>query len=157
MKSYCGFGKSIFFKPPYWSFHDASCKIHDDNYEKGGERVDRMKADIGFLWRMCEDANKQETLSLKRKAVYSAIIYFLLVRFFGWISFFIIKTCYNKKMKTIIITSIVSLIVGICITVSYFAVRSALSLQSTVVQHSQAILEISNYINKSIEAQTPVK
>ena len=46
-----------------------------------------MKADIGFLWRMCEDANQQEKLNKKRKAIYSAIVYFMLVRLFGWISF----------------------------------------------------------------------
>lgn len=77
----------MFLRPPYWSFHNASCKVHDDNYKKGGTRDDRMKADIGFLWRMCEDANQQEKLNKKRKAIYSAIVYFMLVRLFGWISF----------------------------------------------------------------------
>ena len=85
--NYCGYGKSMFLKPPFWSFHNSSCKIHDRNYKIGGTRMDRMTADMGFLWRMCQDANKQETLSKKRKAVYSAIVYFLLVRLFGWITF----------------------------------------------------------------------
>lgn len=85
--NYCGFGKSIIFKPPYWSFHNASCKVHDDNYKEGGTREDRMSADVGFLWRMCQDASKQQTLWGKRKAIYSAIVYFLLVRMFGWLSF----------------------------------------------------------------------
>ncbi len=91
--NYCGFKKSLFFKPPFWSFHNASCKIHDENYIQGGKKLDRMTADIGFLWRMCQDANQQETLSLKRKAIYSAILYFILVRFFGWITF----SWYNIK------------------------------------------------------------
>lgn len=86
-KNYCGFGKSFLFKPPFWSFQNASCKIHDENYKQGGNVMDRLKADVGFLWRMCEDANKQETVAKKKLAVYSAIFYFLLVRAFGWISF----------------------------------------------------------------------
>jgi len=85
--NYCGFGKSLIFKPPFWSFQNASCKEHDDNYTKGGNVADRLRADVGFLWRMCEDANEQPKTSLKKKAVYSAILYFLLVRAFGWISF----------------------------------------------------------------------
>ena len=85
--NYCGFGKSMFIKPPFWSFQNASCKIHDDNYKAGGNIMDRMTADTGFLWRMLEDANEQKELLNKKKAVYSAIIYFILVRLFGWISF----------------------------------------------------------------------
>lgn len=98
--NYCGFGKSVIIKPPFWSFQNASCKIHDDNYEAGGNRMDRMTADTGFLWHMIQDANKQEDLCCKKKAVYSAIVYFIFVRLFGWISFFIatpIKKYWRKK------------------------------------------------------------
>lgn len=91
--NYCGLGKSkaTWLRPPYWYFHNASCKIHDENYEQGGSRMDRMTADIGFFRRMLEDANKLPTLTEKRKAVYSAIIYFLIVRVVGWLSFFVIN------------------------------------------------------------------
>lgn len=85
--SYCGFGKSLFIKPPFWSFQNASCKIHDENYKEGGNKEDRLTSDAGFLWRMLQDANKQKCMSCKKKAIYSAILYFLLVRIFGWISF----------------------------------------------------------------------
>jgi len=87
MKNYCGFKKGLLIRPPFWSFQNASCKVHDDNYEIGGEISDRLTADIGFLWRMCEDANEQPTVLKKKLAVYSAILYFLAVRSFGWISF----------------------------------------------------------------------
>ena len=87
MKNYCGFKKAMFIKPPAWSFHTASCKIHDDMYSIGGNRMDRLTADVGFLWRMLSDANKQETFSKKKLASYTAIIYFICVRMFGWISF----------------------------------------------------------------------
>lgn len=86
-KNYCGFKKAVFIKPPFWSFHTASCKIHDENYEAGGSSIDRMTADTGFLWRMLHDANKQQTLFKKKLAVYTAIIYFIAVRIFGWMSF----------------------------------------------------------------------
>lgn len=86
-ENYCGFGKSLVFKPPFWAFQNACCKIHDENYMQGGNSFDRLTADVGFLWRMCEDANKQTDLWRKKKAVYSAIIYFLLVRLFGGLSF----------------------------------------------------------------------
>lgn len=85
--NYCGYGKSYFIKPPEWALFNASCKIHDDNYEQGGNRFDRLTADVGFFWRMVSDCNKQETLKLKRKAVYIAVLYFILVRMFGWASF----------------------------------------------------------------------
>ena len=85
--NYCGFGKSMIIRPPFWSFQNASCKVHDDNYKTGGTSFDRLTADTGFLWRMCQDANQQPTKTLKRKAVYSAVLYFILVRLFGWLSF----------------------------------------------------------------------
>lgn len=80
------------FRPPLWFLFNASAKIHDENYENGGTRLDRMTADIGFLWRMCQDANRLENLKEKRKAIYTAILYFILVRLFGWITFL----WYNK-------------------------------------------------------------
>jgi len=85
--NHCGFGKSVFIKPPFWSFQNASCKIHDDMYKSGGTSIDRLTADTGFLWRMCQDANQQQTLLKKKMAVYSAILYFIAVRLFGWLSF----------------------------------------------------------------------
>lgn len=74
-------------RPPMWFLFNASAKIHDDNYSKGGTRMDRLTADIGFLWRMCADANLQKTVLLKKCAVFSAIAYFIAVRALGWISF----------------------------------------------------------------------
>ena len=87
MKNYCGFKKAMILRPPFWSFQTASCKVHDENYEIGGKVMNRLTADVGFLWRMCEDANQQPTVFKKKLAVYSAIAYFIAVRLFGWISF----------------------------------------------------------------------
>lgn len=77
----CGF-KIIqaIVKPPYRAFFNASCQIHDDNYTIGGTEADRLKADLGFLWRMLEDCNKIEDYNKKKKAVRHAILYYILVR-----------------------------------------------------------------------------
>lgn len=38
-ENYCG-RKGGWFKPPYKHFFNASCKIHDLSYDKGGDWVD---------------------------------------------------------------------------------------------------------------------
>lgn len=91
MRNYVGFKLlQDYIHPPFWWLYTASAKIHDENYQTGGTRTDRLKADLGFFWRILEDANQIKDTWQKRKAVYTAILYFILVRMFGWISF-------NKK------------------------------------------------------------
>lgn len=85
--NYCGFGHSQIIKPPYWALFTADCKIHDDNYKIGGTKEDRFTSDLGFFWRILSDVNKVENLNKKKRATYIAILYFLAVRVFGWISF----------------------------------------------------------------------
>lgn len=85
--NYCGYGKSVLIKPPYWALFNASCKIHDDNYKEGGTKEDRLEADLGFLWRMLQDINQQTDYKKKRTAARTAIIYYALVRCFGIFSY----------------------------------------------------------------------
>jgi hypothetical protein len=87
MKNYCGFEKAKLTRPPYWALFNASCKIHDDNYTDGGAKEDRLKADLGFFWRMLEDINKLEDYKSKKRATRYAIIYYICVRCFGRFSF----------------------------------------------------------------------
>lgn len=87
MKNYCGFEKAKIMKPPKWALYNASCQIHDENYTLGGTKEDRLKADLGFFWRMLEDANRIEDVKLKKSAVRLAIIYYICVRMFGFLSF----------------------------------------------------------------------
>jgi len=84
--NYCGFGKSVFIRPPFWALQSASCKIHDDNYKKGGTEEDRLTADVGFLKHMLLDISDMP-YQRKSRAAFSACVYYLLVRTFGWISF----------------------------------------------------------------------
>ena len=77
--------------PPMWWLVNSSAYIHDKNYATGGNKEDRLKADIGFFWRAFEDANKIEDYKKKKRAVMIVILYYILVRLFGWISFNKIK------------------------------------------------------------------
>lgn len=85
--NYCGFGKSLFWRAPYWALHNASCEIHDKNYTIGGNKEDRLMADVGFLKHMMIDISDQSDYKSKKKAAFSACIYYLLVRVFGRFSF----------------------------------------------------------------------
>ena len=84
MKNNCGFGKRKTFFPIDYVIQ-ANCKVHDLNYEVGGTREDRLKADIGFLWRNLSDINKLK--KHKERELYFALVYFFLVRLFGWLTF----------------------------------------------------------------------
>lgn len=91
MKNYVGFSfMQDIIHPPFWWIYNASAEIHDQAYKEGGTREDRLKADLGFFWRVLHDANQIDDTWVKIKAVYTAIAYFILVRMFGWIAF-------NKK------------------------------------------------------------
>lgn len=85
LKNHCGW-RWVPIKPPYWFFHTASCEIHDQNYEEGGTASDRLRADVGFLWRMIQDANRLSA-NKKKVAVTWACLYYFAVRLFGWITF----------------------------------------------------------------------
>lgn len=77
------------FHPPFWWLFNASAEIHDINYQEGGTKEDRLNADTGFFWRMVQDANQLQ-YKQKKKAMRYAVVYYILVRCFGWIAF-------NKK------------------------------------------------------------
>lgn len=88
MKNYLGFDwMQNWIHPPFYWLYNASAKIHDENYTKGGTAEDRLKADIGFFWRMVEDTKRIENWKERKRAVRLAILYYKLVRAFGWIGF----------------------------------------------------------------------
>jgi len=83
-KNYCGW--KGFIPPPKYKFYNASCKIHDENYEIGGNAEDRLRADVGFLKHMLIDINDFKKND-KRTATLWACLYYIGVRSLGWISF----------------------------------------------------------------------
>mgnify|MGYP003647906136 FL=1 len=74
--------KSILFD---W-FFEASCDKHDVGYTQGGDEIRRFECDFKF-WR----AMKRDTLQYsgaRRLARWcQAVVYFCLVRLFGWLYF----------------------------------------------------------------------
>jgi hypothetical protein len=93
-KNYVGFDwAQNWFHPPFSWLYSADAFIHDQNYTIGGTAEDRLRADIGFFWRMVEDTKRIENWKTRRRAVNTAILYYRLVRLFGWIAF--------KKTKSI--------------------------------------------------------
>lgn len=87
-KNYVGFNfLQKFFHPPFWWLFNASAKQHDENYNLGGTNFDRLTVDTGFFWRMLQDANQQTTYSKKTLAVFTAMLYFIIVRLFGWVTY----------------------------------------------------------------------
>ena len=92
-KNYTGFSWSQnWFHPPFWWLVNASSYLHDEAYTQGGTKEDRLKADVGFLWRMIQDTNKLP-YKQKKRAMRTIILYYFLVRSFGWLAF--------KKTKSI--------------------------------------------------------
>lgn len=67
---------------------NASCRHHDFNYSRGGSQLDRFVADSDFMIEMMLDI-KQSSMSIKKKKTYirRSILFYILVRTFGWISF----------------------------------------------------------------------
>jgi hypothetical protein len=87
-KNYVGFDwAQNWFHPSFWWLYNADAFEHDRNYTIGGSPEDRLRADIGFFWRMVEDTKRIEDWKKRKKAVRIAILYYKLVRAFGWIAF----------------------------------------------------------------------
>lgn len=92
----CG-GKGGIINPPEFLFN-ASCNQHDFYYWRGGNWIDRLKADWGFYLEMLKDislATKWYQILRKILYIFIATIYFFAVRLIGW-KFFE----YRDKMKT---------------------------------------------------------
>lgn len=74
--------KSILFD---W-FFEASCNKHDVGYILGGNEMRRLYCDWRFLQAMTRDVKRLNPV-LMPFAMLEALVFFLLVRLFGWMSF----------------------------------------------------------------------
>jgi len=83
-KNYCWSekGKWKWLKPPFHIFFNASCRKHDDLYNKWWNEIDREIADYYFLLYMLEDCKKQPLFLSFFYSVW-AYIYYAWVRI-GW-------------------------------------------------------------------------
>lgn len=87
----CG-GKGSWIKPPHSAFFEASCNIHDEGYNKGGDEANRFECDGKFFIMMIKDTFR---INKSFKRLYFqlwAFTYFIAVRIGGKKYF-----NYNKK------------------------------------------------------------
>ena len=69
-----------------WLFH-ASCNIHDEGYEEGGNWIRKIYCDVRFFAAMIKDAGGLDGLHKQIAALVVAFVYFILVLLAGWFSF----------------------------------------------------------------------
>lgn len=82
-----GCGAGIFVAPKK-GVHFESCVKHDYDYERGGGERERLMADLRFLQDMLQRlADLKEGFWATRIAMWQAVLYFALVRLFGWYHF----------------------------------------------------------------------
>lgn len=82
-EQYCG-PKALFIKPPRVVLFEASCKLHDEGYEEGGNELRRLICDLFFYTHMLNDINKFTNWYATLFYFLWASLYFVLVRLFGW-------------------------------------------------------------------------
>ena len=65
--------------------HEVACNEHDRDYEKGGNELDRIKADYRFAEKMAKTSIK--FIFISALSLLMATVFFPMVRHFGMISF----------------------------------------------------------------------
>lgn len=81
----CQSGLLRFVKPPYAKKFYVPCCIHDDDYERGGGKTERLMSDRDLFLRMMRIVNDNE-ISPWRVTWFTlvALLYYVSVRVFGW-------------------------------------------------------------------------
>lgn len=87
MEQFCG-PQALWLKPPRVIFFEASCKLHDEGYEEGGNELRRLICDLFFYTYMLNDINKfVDKWYLKVFYVIWSTLYLIFVRVFWWLFF----------------------------------------------------------------------
>lgn len=80
----CETGLLKYIKPPYAKMFYAACCIHDDDYDVGGNKADRAKADDALFRNMLITITKSDCNVWKSYHLTTmALIYYISVRIFG--------------------------------------------------------------------------
>lgn len=80
----CETGLLKYIKPPYAKIFYAACCIHDDNYDVGGSKADRAKADAALFRNMLIIITKSNYNVWKSYHLATiALVYYISVRIFG--------------------------------------------------------------------------
>lgn len=86
MSNGCGCEKGIlkYIKPPYSKLFYAACCVHDDDYDKGGDKKSRHQADTRLYYNMLKTITKQDCCVWKGAVLTMvALVYYISVRIFG--------------------------------------------------------------------------
>lgn len=86
MSKGCGCQKGVlkYIKPPYAKKFYTPCVMHDDDYDRGGDRDDRFDADMNLLVNMMKVVKKENrNLFAVIWFTFIASLYFVGVRLFG--------------------------------------------------------------------------
>lgn len=87
MSNGCGCEKGVlrYFKPPYATLFYTPCCMHDDDYDRGGDKYSRLYADMMLFWRMMKIVQKQDITPTKATwLTFIAFAYYGAVRLVGW-------------------------------------------------------------------------
>lgn len=86
MSNGCGCEKGVlrYIKPPYAKMFYAACCMHDDDYDRGGDKQDRKVADRALFSRMVKLSLGQTSNPWRIVWLVSiALLYYVSVRLFG--------------------------------------------------------------------------
>lgn len=86
MSKGCGCQSGIlkYFKPPYANLFHIPCCIHDDDYDIGGDKEARLKADKNLFQRCVTIIIRNRYSPFKMIWMFNiALLYYMSVRIFG--------------------------------------------------------------------------
>lgn len=83
----CESGWLKWFRPPYARFFYVACCMHDDDYDRGGAKADRKKADRLLFARCLLTVSRSMDDLRPLKALWLVVVaymYYVCVRACGW-------------------------------------------------------------------------
>lgn len=86
MSNGCGCEKGVlkFIRPPYSKLFYAACCVHDDDYDIGGDKKSRLKADVRLYKNMLKTIAQSDCYAWKTFGLtLIALLYYFTVRMFG--------------------------------------------------------------------------
>lgn len=86
MSNGCGCERGLlkFIRPPYSKLFYAACCVHDDDYDIGGDKKSRLKADVRLYKNMLKIIAQSDCYAWKTFCLtLIAILYYITVRIFG--------------------------------------------------------------------------
>lgn len=86
MSKGCGCERGLlrYIKPPFAKMFYVACCIHDDDYDRGGNKQSRKSADVSLFRNMCIIISRKEYSPWRASGLsFVALVYYVSVRLFG--------------------------------------------------------------------------